>query len=382
MNELRAPRTLKAAGGMASALSPEVLRSLDTRALADFLAASRWFGGKGRTPESVRIAEVVPVEWDDDRAAVARVVVRTESGAEASYQLPLIVREGEMSRRHAPPAGAVLALVNANGVDGLLFDALYDSAFRSRLASALERGATFEGDGARWSLAPVDGGAEGLESLQSRIVTGEQSNSSVIYGDRAILKLFRKLEPGINPDVEVTRFLTTRTRFRDTLELLAELEFDSAAHGRSVAGMLTRFVPDAEDGWSYALAQLASYLSARGNGGDPSNSFVEDARQLGRITREMHDALASVGDDPAFATEPVSAEDIERWAERTLDTIDSALDLLALRAPSLDARTGAMARAIAGRRAAIHELLDEASRGARGERAADQGIKSRTHGDY
>jgi hypothetical protein len=163
MTELRAPRTLKVTGGLASALSAEVLRSLDSRALADFLASSRWFGGKGRTPESVRVAEVVPVEWDEDRAAIARVVVRTESGAEASYQLPLIVREGEMSRRHAPPAGAVLALVNADGVDGLLFDALHDPAFRSRLAFALERGATFEGDGARWSLAPVAGGAEGLE---------------------------------------------------------------------------------------------------------------------------------------------------------------------------------------------------------------------------
>lgn len=382
MTELRAPRTLKAGGGIASALSAAVLRSLDSRALAEFLASSRWFGGKGRTPESVRIAEVVPVEWGDDRAAVARVVVRADDGAEASYQLPLIVREGEMSERHAPPARAVLALVNADGVDGVLFDALYDPAFRSRLASALERGASFEGDGARWSLAPAAGGTEGLESLQSRLVTGEQSNSSVIYGDRAILKLFRKLEPGINPDVEVTRFLTTRTTFRDTPELLAELEFESATHERSVAGMLTRFVPGAEDGWSYALAQLASYLSARGNGGDPTNSFVEDARRLGGITRDMHGALASVGDDPAFATEPVGGDDIARWTERTLDTIDSALDLLALRAPSLDPRTGAMARAIAGRRAAIHELLDEASRGARGERAADQGIKSRTHGDY
>jgi maltose alpha-D-glucosyltransferase/alpha-amylase len=213
-------------------------------------------------------------------------------------------------------------------------------------------------------------------------VAGEQSNSSVIYGDRAIFKLFRKLEPGINPDVEVTRFLTTRTSFRDTPELLAELGFESELQGRSVAGMLTRFVAGAEDGWRYALGQLRSYLGAGGNGGDPSNIFADDARVLGRITREMHRALASVTDDPAFATEPVTGTDIARWTERTMRTVDSALDLLASRASSLEPRTAAMSRAIAGRRVSIHELVDEASRGARGERAVDQGIKSRTHGDY
>ncbi len=382
MTERRERPTLIAAGGLASALSADALRSLDSRALVAFLTGSRWYGGKGRTPESVRIAEVIPVEWGGDRAAVVRVVVRSAGGVETSYQLPLVAREAEMSAPHAPPTHAVLARVDAGGVHGLVFDALHDPGFRSRLAAALERGASFEGDGARWTLAPVGDGAAGLEALHSRLLAGEQSNSSVIYGDRAILKLFRKLEPGINPDVEVTRFLTTRASFRDTPELLAELGFGSASRDNSVAGMLTRFVAEAEDGWRYALAQLAAYLSARGNGGDPSNSFAEDARRLGKITREMHGALASASDDPAFATEPVTGDDITRWTERTLATIDAALDLLASRAGSLDQRTGAMARAIAGRRAALHELLDEASRGARGERPADQGIKSRTHGDY
>lgn len=381
MSERHAPPLLTVAGGLASALSADVLRSLDSRALADFLTASRWFGGKGRTPESVRIAEVIPVEWDGDRAAVARVVVRSGGGTEASYQLPLVAREAEMSQPHAPPANAVLARVDADGMHGLVFDALHDPGFRARLAAALESGATFADDSARWTLAPV-AGAAALESLPSRLLAGEQSNSSVIYGDRAALKLFRKLEPGINPDVEVTRFLTTRTSFRDTPELLAELEFESESHGRSVAGMLTRFVAGAEDGWRYALAQLRSYLSAGGNGGDPSNTFADDARRLGVVTREMHRALASVSDDPAFATEPVAGSDIARWTERTRRTVDSALDLLASRAPSLEARTAAMSRAIVGRRVSIHELLDEASRGARGERAVDQGIRSRTHGDY
>ena len=401
MSEAGKPPTLRVSGGLALALSGETLRSIGSGDLARFLGASRWFGGKGREPSAVRIAEVIPVEWDGDRAAVARVTVAGADGLEASYQLPLVVREAEMSGPHAPPAHAVLAVVDAQGIRGLLFDALHDPRFRARLAIALERGASYEGDGARWTLEPVVEEAESLEVLASRVVSGEQSNSSVVYGDRAILKLFRKLEPGINPDVEITRFLTTHTSFRHTPELLAALRYDSApaagasasdgasasasggtARAGCVAGMLSRFVPHAVDGWRYALGDIRSYLGAHGNGAEPSNTFVAEARLLGEITAELHAALASGDSEPAFAPEPVTAGDIVRWADGARRTIDSALDLLAARIPALDARTGAMSRAIAARRATIHELLDEAARGVRGERASEQGIKSRTHGDY
>ena len=384
--------TLRIDGGMALALSGEVLRSIDSRDIARFLAASRWFGGKGREPSSVRFAEVIPVEWDGDRAAVARVLVTTADGTEASYQLPLVAREAEMGAPHAPPAHAVLAMVDASGVRGLLFDALHDPRFRARLAIALERGASFGGEGAHWTMEPVAKEMESLGPLASRLAAGEQSNSSVIYGDRAILKLFRKLELGVNPDVEVTRFLTTRTSFRHTPALLAELRFEAAPPSDSttpvpadrgyVAGMLSRFVPGAVDGWSYALEDIRSCLGVHSNGGEPSSPFVADASRLGEITRELHDALASDDTDPAFATEPVTAADVVRWAEGTRRTIDSALGLLASKIPSLDGRTAAMSRAIVGRSAAIHELLEEAVNGVRGESAWEQGVKSRTHGDY
>lgn len=381
--------TLRAGGSFASALSMELLGELDSSALGAFLAASRWFGGKGSTPHSVRITDVVPVEWSDAHdahaaSAVVRLAVHSSDGSETGYQLPLVVREdaGWSDNVQRPPANAILARVDSTGRSGIIYDALHDAAFRSRLAGALEHGASFEANGARWTVTPIGGGAPGLGSVESRLASAEQSNSSVIFGDRAILKLFRKLAPGINPDVEVTRFLTVRTTYRDTPELLAEVSFESADGEKSVAGMLTRLVHGAEDGWSYALHDIASFLGARGNGGVPSDGFAGDARRLGEVTRELHAALASASDDPAFAVEPVSGDDISRWTARTLATIDSALDLLAAHATALDQKTAAMARAIAGRRSAIHELLDEASHGARGERAAEQGIKSRTHGDY
>ena len=420
MEPTSAPPTLRLSGALSRALSGEVLRSIESRDLARFLFSCRWFGGKGREAVAVRIAEVIPLEWGDgDQAAVVRLVVDGGVGQAASYQLPLVVREAEMSGPHAPPTHAVLALVDADGVRGVVFDALHDPRFRAQLGAALGRGASFAGDGARWQLEPVGEGAGEIGALPSRVVAGEQSNSSVIYGDHAIFKLFRKLESGVNPDVEITRFLTTRTAFRHTPELLGELRYhpapppgtaggaadaadiakdadtadiaaaaagiaaDDIAGQPCVGGMLSRFVSDATDGWAYALADINRYLSSRSDGGAPPGSFVADAARLGAITRELHEALASDHTDPAFAPVPITSADVDRWADNARAMVGTALDLLGARLPALHAKVAPMARAIAGRRAAALALFDEVARAARVEESlATHPIRIRTHGDY
>lgn len=366
--------TLPVAGSLAEALAPATLRALGGHDLARFLAAQRWFGGKGRAPATVRIAEVIPVAWDGDAAAVARLVVEAEGAPAASYQLPLVAREGEP---HRPQA--VLALVDAAGVRGALVDALGDAAFRARLGAALARGASFEGEGARWELAPVDGGAGDLAALPSRPIDGEQSNTSVVYGDRAILKLFRRLEPGENPDVEITRFLTTRTPFRHTPELLGTITFRTADGEACAAGMLSRFLPGVVDGWTYVLQRLEPYLRAPA-APEPPVPLIGEARRLGAVTRELHDALASDPSAPGFAVEPVTRGDADRWIEAARNALDASLDLLAARQGALDARTLPMARAIAGRRAGLHARLDDVAAAVRD--GAFAGRKTRHHGDY
>ncbi|MBX6332413.1 MAG: hypothetical protein IRY91_11250, partial [Gemmatimonadaceae bacterium] len=353
----REPPVLRVAGGIERALDAAVLRTLPSDALARFLAAQRWFGGKARTPSAVAVAEVIPVSWDGDVAAVARVLVETSGAPAASYQLPLVAREAEMSRANAPRA--VLALIDARGVRGVLFDALEDHQFRTRLARALAHGASFAGsESAEWRVAPVATGAQAIVGMPSRVVEGEQSNTSVVYGERAICKLFRKLEPGENPGVEITRFLTTRTTFRHTPELLATIHFRGADGATCVAGMLSRYLPNAADGWTYALGRLRTYLRAPG-AADPANPFAAEAERLGAITRALHEALASDPASPEFTPEPVTARDIDAWAGDARRTIDGALELLRARAGGLDAKTAAMARAIAGRRADVLDRLEE-----------------------
>ena len=134
------------AGVLENALDPHALRSIDSSTLAEFLRERRWFGEKAQRSFEARIVDVIPVSGDGQRWAVARIEVTLEDGSTTSYQLPLSVREREMSRVHAP--AAVLALVESAVVKGLLFDAIDDPAFRARIARALSEGEHFPGDGA------------------------------------------------------------------------------------------------------------------------------------------------------------------------------------------------------------------------------------------
>ena len=211
----------------------------------------------------------------------------------------------------------------------------------------------------------------------SQVIGGEQSNSSIIFGDTAIFKLFRRLEGGESPDVEIARYLTANTTFRHTPELYAVLVVDHEGE-RTVAGMLSRLVAGAMDGWAHALARARAYTHSDGDlARDP---FAAEARQLGAITAELHRALASPTDDPAFAPKVATAADVARWAGAARRSIDQGFELLDRIAPKLDARSRTLALTVAGRRVDALAHLDAIVHSLGGPAAA--GVLSRHHGDY
>lgn len=362
-------------GALENALAPHTLRAIDSAALTAFLRARRWFGEKSQPSFEARIADVIPIPGDGEQWAVVRVELSLEDGTIASYQLALAVRALEMSRAAAP--GAVLALVESHVVKGQLFDAIDDPAFRARVARALSRGEGFPGDGASSLISERVGKGSPRLSGASRLVGGEQSNSSIIFGDDAIFKLFRRLEAGESPDVEITRYLTAHTTFRNTPELYAILVL---AHDgeRAVAGMLSRFIPGAMDGWAHALARARAF--ARGDAELRRDPFKSESRRLGEVTAQLHRALATPTNDPAFAPRDATAADVARWAGAARKSVEQGFDLLERLAPGLDDRSRPLALAVTGRRIDAFEHLDAVVRALGGPSAA--GVLSRHHGDY
>ncbi|HSJ65011.1 MAG TPA: hypothetical protein VK922_14055 [Gemmatimonadaceae bacterium] len=354
---------------------PDALRELSSETLGAYLGTRRWFGAKGRGARSVEIEAAIPLAWGaepDESYVVAILRVVLDDGAVLRYQLPL-----GLAAPPDPAAAEPLARVETpGGPSAALVDATTIAAFRRGLALAFRDGAAFTSGGRSWRVETVgEGGAELPD--ESRVGGAEQSNTSLIYGDVAICKVFRRLEPGENPDVEIARFLSVRTKFRNTPQLLGSIVLEEEGR-RSIAGMLNRFLPGSRDAWAHALDRVDGYLRAAE--GETTNPFAAEARKLGGVTRALHEALSSDEDDPAFAPAFASDEDVQRWSDAALVMLGGAMSLLERRADALAGQSRAHARALVQRRPALERRVRELTEEVRA--AGDPGMRIRHHGDY
>lgn len=346
-----------------------------------FLAAQRWFAHKGAQTSSARLSTVVPLPWDDGAFAICVVQVGGGGGErDHVYQIPVAMRES------APadiPASAVIARVDGGGRAAVVYDAVHDSAFRANLAAALAHGFTARSEsGASWIITPVHTTGDAPPTFDVRapsvVRSSEQSNTSVVFGEQAILKLFRTLQPGVHPDVEIAQYFSRHATFTHTPRLLSTIALVDEHGVESTAGMAQQFLAGSSDAWHYALERGHGYFSAPEQR-DAVNEFVGDARRLGSVTREMHEAL--VDDDvPDFAPEPATPDDLDRWANDAGRLVRDSLALLERRAADSDfpAAHAAEAQALVRRTdhylGWIDELVDEAG--------DDLGMLTRVHGDY
>ncbi|HEV8563366.1 MAG TPA: maltose alpha-D-glucosyltransferase [Actinomycetota bacterium] len=298
--------------------------------LGPYLRQQRWFGGKDRRIVSIGTSDVVPI---DDRAVVALLTVRSSEGDPQTYVLPLAGRSAGDEPR--PPAFATMATVEADDGSWLLTDGLFDDGVAARLLEAIERRRTFRGARGRLVASRTDRFAElrgdVSEPLEVRAVGADQTNTSLAYGDRLILKVFRRPEQGQNPDLEISRFLTTRAGFAHTPAVAGSIEYRPADGPSRTIAILQAFVPNEGDAWQLTLDALqgafeealarhpddpleepTGHLLDLAFAADATTStaaaelvgpYLEVVRLLGRRTAQMHIALAS-GRDQAFIPEP------------------------------------------------------------------------------
>jgi maltose alpha-D-glucosyltransferase/alpha-amylase len=234
-------------------------------------------------------------------------------------------------------------------------------------------------------------------SLDSRVGSAEQSNTSIIYGDQLILKLFRRLQAGENPDVEIGRFLTEVAHFERIAPFLGEISMTSSTGEKTTVAMLQGLVANEGDGWAWFLHELSGFygkvakqnavLEVKAPTFSDSKRAPEEFRKLagnamdaaallGRRTAEMHLALSSSKTEPAFAPEKTTRKDLEADSTQVEAQIRSALDALKSKFATLDDGTADSAALLLSQRA----KLMERSRGIPKIEAAGERI--RIHGDY
>ena len=327
----------------------------DLDALAAHIASQRWFGAKSSRVERAEIVDLIPVRWPTSRKAyaVGRARVTTNAGT-GTYQLFL------------------------RGKEPLLEDALRDDEFLRGLAAAFQAGAEFAEGETRWIVESVSATPFVVAPKASiTLGTAEQTNTSVFIKPEAILKLYRRLEPGVHPDVEVTRFLTVERSFVHVPALLGEIRFEDAS-GVTIAGMLQEMVPGAVDGWTYALEISRPYFTSAG--ADHGTPFETAAAQLGTVTRGLHEVLASGSPANNFDIRRATKADVQRWTRAAWSMADRAL--ASLERAVKEERVGGDARESA------ESILKQRDRyrawieGLPGGIGDDAGALTRTHGDY
>lgn len=372
MSRTQALPTLAITGDLRDVLAPAALRDVESTALTAWLVERRWFGAKGASPRAARIVASVRVPWGASGAAIALLEVDVASGETLRYQLPLTVRPDEGDDAVAP-----IAHVQAGASHGVLVDAVEDAEFRRAMGAAFEEGLRVEEDGLALVVEPVAGAT--MPALgAAKLGAAEQSNTSMRFGSAAILKLYRRLEAGENPDVEITGHLTATGRFGGTPPLLGTMRLERDGESMT-SGMLQRLVADASDGWSHALESGRAYFADHGSVA-PANSFVGEARKLGRLTGEMHAALAGTSDDPAFAPRPITRDDVAAWQEAAAQQVGRALGMLEEKLTTGDIPRAhrADAESAVSAREAVLTYLRRAAETVQGH----AGRRIRHHGDY
>jgi maltose alpha-D-glucosyltransferase/alpha-amylase len=334
--------------------------------LPPYLARQRWFGGKAKDLTSCCV-----IDWCKLGASFYIVFLRLQyaSGEQEDYVVPMKIVQGQTARILAEEIpDSVLAFVNNRRGDGILYDALMDRVSYDILFAAI-------GDGRQYTTAK--GGT--IKALPTKIYDElvsagscytsvrklgvEQSNTSIIIGEAFVLKLYRRLEKGLNPDVEMSLYLTEKNQFTSIARVVGTLQYQDASGGEATMGMLQEFVSNQGDGWSYSLAALQNYYEEAEKRlvegepaptmelplmetlqGDPPAAFVamtdeylQSIRTLGRRTAEFHLALSEEKKNPAFKPEKSTAVFTEQLAESVIRQIQEPLAMLSAKLNELPA---------------------------------------------
>ncbi len=377
---------------------------LETRALPDYISKQRWFGAKSRQIRSVKVED-----WGEFAGAQSVLVLTNityESGDPEKYLIALSISFGDdaAALRSSSPS-AILAAVPSDDGEGLIHDATYSDSACSALLHCIEHAETIPtrkgkirglpGEAFPQSRGPVD------LPLPPQRSNAEQSNTSILFGTSLIMKIFRRQQPGPNPDCEIAEFFAAHSNFGSIPPFAGSIEYECDGQEPYTLAMLQGLVKNESDGWRWTLEELDRYFEDRARVPFPANAALNDmsalerslaephrlaqdhlgislesAAALGRRTAEMHLALADGAGLSAFESAPLEqdqlrglAAEFEQHAVHVLDQLKGNFarlpDEVVESAGLVLSRKGRLASRFQGlRNAQIHAL------------------RTRIHGDY
>jgi len=370
-------------------MAEKTRQQFETDTLPRYIETQRWYSAKGTLIERARIAE--QALWQEAKLTWLLAMVDLDtpaSGERMSYFMPLALAwEDRDEERVRNLSSAALAKIRQQAEVGVMGDAFADVPFCRAVVQAMAtRREVPSAQGKfvfRATAAFADIAGSNYAKLNVDPPRGSSSNTVVSMGERLMLKGYRRLRVGLNPELEMGLYLTEVAHFPNCARLAGVVEYVGNDGQVRLLGMLQAFIANQGDGWTYALEylkrHLEQYRTTPASDALPLNAheaFLEMMRVLATRTAELHRALAQPAKDPAFAPQPLARAEILAYRQRALDEAKHALDLLAANLDAIVGTDRERAAAVLERRAALLARIE--SMGSESE----TGLKIRIHGDY
>ncbi len=336
-------RELSVSGNWENVLKDKAREKLETDILPAYLEKRRWFGSKAREIQKLQILEDILLEKNSTAVHLLFLEVQYTEGPPEVYLLPVSFMVAEKAGRilESFQSGVIIRL-QVDDTEGILYDGVFSNDFRLLLLLMIAKQQKLCGKQGEFAAYPTNAFIKAagekavlddLLTLDSQILNVEQSNTALIYGNKFFLKLFRRLDEGLNPDLEISDFIIEKTSFEHIPPVAGALEYRKAGSAPMVLGILQSFVPNEGDAWKYSLGAIGRYfervlskkheIKETPQASSPlldlafqeipaiareliGGIYLERANLLGKRTAELHLALASNAEDLNFAPEPFS----------------------------------------------------------------------------
>jgi maltose alpha-D-glucosyltransferase/alpha-amylase len=390
-----------------SLFAPGVRRRLETDLLPAYLSHQRWFGGKARTIERIHLLDYGVLQAVAPPTYLVLIEVTYTQGGAETYTILLGISSDEAAKTvlQTDPT-CVLARVRSRQGEGLLHDAVGTEAAATLLLTMMHEQHHLTSAAGEFrafvtkAYPEVRGPAE--EPLPMRRVQGEQSNSSIIYGSRMILKFVRRVEAGIHPELDMGRYLTEKAALPFVPPLAGGLTYRRPGAAPMTVALLQGYIRSAGSGWDYTMDLLGRYYEqALGYTEVPLTldmtiqrlltltdadipeearsavgTYLVPAENLGQRTAALHLALAQGTSDVAFAPERMTTVDLSGLAADLCRHAEQVLEVLTSQANVLPELLSAQAHQLVAQHATIMERLQAVA-------TLPPGMtRIRCHGDY
>jgi maltose alpha-D-glucosyltransferase/alpha-amylase len=366
-------------------LAEKTRASFERDLLPAYLAKQRWYAQPELPPARATIADSALLADGGHEWLLA--MVDAEAPADRGrYFLPLALAWEETDEERLKQlAPAALAKVRQQAQVGLMADATGDTAFCTALLAAVGAGRELAaGDGAiRFAPTAAFGRVTaGIELPAGSLhVQSTGANSVVRLDERLVVKTYRRIREGVNPELEMGRHLTDVARFAHCVAIAGSVEYVDRDGSPTTLALLQAFAPNQGDAWTYAVDALLRHLDAcrplaAGEPAPGSDGLLALIDTLGRRTAQLHAALSMYTGDAAFDPEPLLAADVAGWVGQVRDRALALLDQLSTRAESLPAELRRDARRLLAARTRLLGRLDRLAL------LAPSGVRTRLHGDY